>query len=59
VFVLYKYGQVLINWIHPQADTALRDARWFIFKPKIPFGYIIEGLILENVDTFYGYLGKF
>jgi hypothetical protein len=37
--------------------VATRDARWFIFKPKIKkLGQILEGLRLENVHIFYGHL---
>jgi hypothetical protein len=34
-------------------------ARWFIFKPKIPIGAILEGLELENFDIFCGHLEYF
>jgi hypothetical protein len=38
-------------------DANLRDscrvARWFIFKPKIQIGKILEGLAMEDVVIFY------
>jgi hypothetical protein len=44
-----------------------RVARWYISKPKIPFGYILEGLRIENVcidilwsfEVFYNHLACF
>jgi hypothetical protein len=34
----------------------IRVARWYIFKPKIPFGKILEGLRMEKVGIFFGHL---
>jgi hypothetical protein len=34
-----------------------RVARWFVFKPKFPNGFILEGLGMENV--FYDHLKYF
>jgi hypothetical protein len=35
-------------------------ARWFVFKPKkIQFGFIFEGLAMEDVILFYGRLVYF
>jgi hypothetical protein len=36
-----------------------RVARWFVFKPKFQFGYIIEGLRMKNTCVFYGHLEYF
>jgi hypothetical protein len=36
-----------------------RDARWFLFRPKIPFWEYLEGLGMENVDINSGHLGYF
>jgi hypothetical protein len=33
-----------------------RVARWFILIPKTQFGYILEGLGMENVGMFYDHL---
>jgi hypothetical protein len=29
---------------------ALKVARWYIFKPKVPFGEILEGLVIDDID---------
>jgi hypothetical protein len=34
-------------------------ARWPTFKQNSHFGLILEGLEMENVGTFYGYLDYF
>jgi hypothetical protein len=33
-----------------------RVAKCYIFIPKSQFGYILEGLGMENDDIFYGHL---
>jgi hypothetical protein len=43
----------------PRKRSCARAARWFVFKPKIPFGYILEGLRTENPGIFYGDLEYF
>jgi hypothetical protein len=36
-----------------------RVARWFILKPKIPVKVSFGGLLIENVDIFFGHLEFF
>jgi hypothetical protein len=34
-------------------------ARWFVFIPTIPMGYILEGLGMENASLFFEHLEYF
>jgi hypothetical protein len=37
-------------------SAATRVARWYIFIPKYPFGFILEGLGMDHDGIFYGNL---
>jgi hypothetical protein len=44
--------------IHPNPECT-RVARWFINKPKIHVGYILEGFGIDNVGILCGHLVHF
>jgi hypothetical protein len=47
------------NQSQPRAMDNTMVARWFVFKPKIPFGSILEGLARGNHGIFYNHLVYF
>jgi hypothetical protein len=56
-----KHEWLPVTWAtsHSQFLLPLRDARWYIFRPKIPILAFCVRLEMENVGIFYVHLVYF